>query len=151
MNTKQLKYYDELSPAAQTAARFNVMIPELEANTRRLATARQVWRADIHKAINDAHHVRRLMNGAQALYKARRMGNEYVIPYIRSNRTIFTECGAYVYYIKSFTVIKNGVEYPLTEEESAPLRDAYIAVNERGPDYHDRLHRELNAQKRKAK
>jgi hypothetical protein len=57
MNLAKLFYFNELTPAAQEQARINVMIPEVEAKARKLEKARQAYRENPHKAINDAMHI----------------------------------------------------------------------------------------------
>jgi hypothetical protein len=144
MNLSKLFYFDELTPAAQEQARINVMIPEFEAKAKNIEKARQAYRDNPNKAINDLHHIKRLINGSQAIYKARAMGDKYMLPYLRQNCTIFTECGAYVYYLGCITAISEGASIEIWgPEESKTAIQAYIDVNARGPAYHSRLYREL--------
>lgn len=98
MISVRMFYYDELSDQAKAAARANVVIPEVEALIRNVGNARQAWKENIHRAINDPYHVRRIYNGQMALYKIRHQGEEYLIPYIRQNCTIYLADGSYVYY-----------------------------------------------------
>ncbi|URC22772.1 hypothetical protein KASHIRA_01980 [Serratia phage vB_SmaM-Kashira] len=144
MNLSKLFYFDELTPAAQEQARVNVMIPELEAKSKNIYKARAQYMESPNKAINDPHHIRRLINGSQAIYKARAMGDKYLLPYLRQNCTIFTECGAYVYYLGRVSVVAGGITTLICDpDQSRIATQAYIDVNERGPAYHDRLYREL--------
>lgn len=155
-------YYDELTPAAQAAARRNIMIPEQDAHDEKIAAlsyfvsrcklARLKRKAghptpgaeSIHTVINDRMHIRRIINGSAALYKARDQGESYIIPYIRSNRTIFTINGDYVYLdcqTSMIAMITNGNHYHLNQEYHQIARQPYIDVNERGTAYHDWLYR----------
>lgn len=143
MNLSKLFYFDELTPAAQEQARINVMIPEFEAKAKNIEKAYWQYRDNPNKAINDPYHIKRLINGSQAIYKTRAMGDKYMLPYLRQNCTIFTECGAYVYYLFSFSIISGGERVALNAEQQREIRQPYIDVNERGPAYHDRLYREL--------
>lgn len=148
LNFLSLKYYDELSPEAQRCARVNVMIPDEAAHAANIAEAKyfltlaklnrlkskmglSAQGATIHTFINDPLHIRRIVNGARALYQARKHKDSYIAAYALSNRCIFTDCGSYVYYVKHFTVITDGREYIPTQEEQAALRDPYIEINQR--------------------
>lgn len=158
MNLTNLKYYDELTPAAQAEARINILVPEQLARDERLA----LWRyhlaqatvnrlkvkkgytaqgTTIHTFINDTKRVKRFLNGQRALQKVKQQGDAYLIRFIRDNRTIFTECGAYVAYYKDFSLIKNGQPYYLSDDQQKALRQPYIDVNARGIAYHDWLYR----------
>lgn len=144
MNLSKLFYFDELSPKAQEQAKINVMIPEFEAKTKRIDEAYQQYSANPNKAVNDPYHIQRLINGSKAIYKARAMGDKYLLPYLRQNCTIFTECGAYVYYIGCVCVVAGGVTTLICDPDQNRLAvRAYIDVNERGPDYHKELYRGL--------
>lgn len=144
MDLSKLFYYDELSPEAQEQAKINVMIPEFEAKSKNIGKAYWQYMDNPNKAINDPNHIKRLINGSQAIYKARAMGDKYLLPYLRQNCTIFTACGAYVYYLGRVSVVAGGVTTLICDpEESRIATRAYIDVNERGPTYHDRLYREL--------
>lgn len=144
MDLSKLFYYDELSPEAQEQAKINVMIPEFEAKTKRIEEAYQSFRANPNKAINDPKHIKRLINGSQAIYKARLMGDKYLLSYIRQNCTIFTECGAYVYYLGSVAVVSGGVTTLVCDPDKSKIAtQAYTEVNRRGRAYHCRLYREL--------
>lgn len=155
-------YYDELTPAAQAAARKNVMVPEKAAHDEQIAglaywvsrckLARLKRKAghatpgaeSIHALINNPLHIRRIINGSAALYKARDLGDAYIIPYIRSNRTIFTIDGDYVFYdcqVKGIALITNENYFYLNQEQNAVAVPAYIDVNDRGPAFHDWLYR----------
>lgn len=157
-------YFDELSEAAQEAAKKNILIPELDAHWERLIAlsyfvdrcklARLKRKAghatpgseSIHTLINDRNHIKRLINGAQALYKIRAQGDRYLIPFIRANLTIFTVDGDYVYLdcqTSSVALITNEKHFHLNQEYHQVARQPYIDVNERGPAYHDRLYRSL--------
>lgn len=155
-------YYDELTPTAQAAARKNIMIPEQDAHDEKIAAlsyfvsrcrlARLKRKAghakpgteSIHYLINDKMHIRRIINGSAALHKARKKGEAYIIPFIRSNRTIFTINGDYVYYdcqTKMIAMIIDEKHFHLNQEYNAVATPAYIDVNGRGPAYHDWLYR----------
>ncbi|AIA64683.1 hypothetical protein HL10_gp153 [Cronobacter phage CR8] len=141
MNLTDLKYYDELTPAAQAQARRNAIASEAIHRKKHIEEARQRFKADPNKAINDPYHIRKLYNGGAAGRKIRQEGDAYTIRFIRSNRMIFTECGAYVYYVTAFGMIKEGREYIPTAEQQKELRTPYIDVNGRGPAFHDWLYR----------
>lgn len=98
-------YYDELSDQAKAAARANVVIPEVEALIRNVGNARNAWKENIHRAINDPYHVRRIYNGQMALYKIRHQGDAYLIPYIRQNCTIYLADGS----MSTMIATKNGL------------------------------------------
>lgn len=140
MNLAELKYYDELTPAAQVEARRNMVASVALWRKREINALRGEYLANIHSAINDPCHVRRFINGQSAHNKIRDLGDSYLIPYIRANKVIFTDCGAYVYYLERFMMIIEGREWLPTDQDQKALRAPYIAVNQRGPDYHDRLY-----------
>jgi hypothetical protein len=75
------------------------------------------------------------------------MGDKYLIPFIQQNRTIFTECGAYVYYLVDFGVVSGGKRVTLDAEQQKEIRQPYLDVNDRGPAYHDNLYREMRRNK----
>lgn len=136
MNLINLKYYDELTPQAQAKARRNVTASEAIANSRDIEKAYWQYVASPNRAINDPLHIRRVFNGQTASIKIRKMGDAYLIPFIRSNRIVFTDCGGYVYYLKQFVIIKGCREYIPTSDEQKLLRNPYIDINDRGPVYH---------------
>jgi len=137
-NVNKFFYYDELSQEAQAQARINVLVPEYEARSRDIKKALSAWCEDSNKAINDPYHIRKLFNGSAALRKVKQFGNDYLIRYIRDNRTIFTDNGDYVYYIKECVeVVTNGKRLKLNSDEVKQLAiEAYCDVNDRGPAYH---------------
>ena len=141
MNLTDLKYYDELTPAAQAEARRNMAASVALWRKRDINALRGDYLANIHKAINDPLHIRRFINGQSAHNKIRDLGDSYLIPYIRCNKVIFTECGAYVYYLERFMMVIGGREWLPTDQDQKALRGPYIAVNERGPAFHDWLYR----------
>lgn len=141
MNLTDLKYYDELTPAAQAEARRNVAASVQTYHGRNIGKAFFKFQRDPHGAINDPLHIRRIINGGEAWRKIRQEGDAYLIRFIRSNKVIFTECGAYVAYVSSFTVFIDGLEYIPTAEQQKALRTPYIDVNGRGPAFHDWLYR----------
>lgn len=141
MNLTDLKYYDELTPAAQAEARRNMAASVALWRKRDINALRGEYLANIHRAINDPYHIRRFINGQSAHNKIRDLGDAYLIPYIRANKVIFTECGAYVQYLKRFTMIIEGREWLPTAEQQRALRMPYIDVNGRGPAFHDWLYR----------
>lgn len=141
MNLTDLKYYDELTPAAQAEARRNVAASVQIHHKRGIDKAYWQYIANPNKAINDPFHIRRIINGGEAWRKIRREGDGYLIRFIRSNKVIFTECGAYVYYLERFMMIIEGREWLPTDQDQKALRGPYIAVNERGPAFHDWLYR----------
>lgn len=141
MKLTDLKYYDELTPAAQAEARRNIAASEKAGHSRNVAKAFRAYAEDANKAINDPLHIKRVINGGQAWRKIRQEGDAYLIRFIRSNRVTFTECGAYVSYVTAFTLIKEGREYIPTDDEQKALRMPYIDVNARGPDYHNWLYK----------
>lgn len=143
MNVKKFFYYDELSDEAKAQARINVLIPEYEARSREIKKALSAWCDNSNKAINDPDHIRKLFNGSAALIKVKQFGDDYLIRYIRDNRTIFTDQGDYVYYIKECVeVITQSKRLKLDSDEVKQLaKDAYCEVNDRGPDYHNNLYR----------
>lgn len=140
MNLSNLKYYDELSPAAQSAARRNVAASVEVAKNRDISKAFYTWRKNKDHAINDPLHIKRLVNSQKAFKEIRTKGNAFLIPYIRANRVVFTDCGAYVYYVERFTMFIHGGEYIPTAEEQKALRTPYIEANERGADFHKWLY-----------
>lgn len=166
----KLFYFDELLEVAQKEALRNVFLPEITAHEERIESAKLFltfvkierlkrrqglpYKRDLIKQfnqmINDRYHIKRIINGAQALYKWRKQGNAYAVPYVRSNRTIFTVDGGYVTYVGEFSIVRGFSYYAPTSEEIAVMRDAYIAVNQRGPGYHDELFRRLNKIKKTA-
>lgn len=87
MNLTDLKYYDELTIEAQKEARRNVAASEAIANTRNIEKTYWQYVANPNRAINDPLHMRRLVDGQEASQKIRKMGDAYLIPFIRSNRT----------------------------------------------------------------
>lgn len=141
MNLTDLKYYDELTPAAQAEARRNVAASVQTYHGRAIGKAFFKYQRDPHGAINDPLHIRRIINGGEAWRKIRQEGDAYLIRFIRSNRVIFTPCGAYVAYVDSFTMFIDGLEYIPTAEQQKALRMPYIDVNGRGPAFHDWLYR----------
>ena len=141
MNLTDLKYYDELTPAAQAEARRNVAASVQTYHGRNIGKAFFNFQRDPHGAINDPHHIRRIINGGQAWEKIRKQGNDYLIRFIRDNKVIFTPCGAYVSYVRAFTMFIDGLEYIPTDKQQKTLRTPYIDVNERGPAFHDWLYR----------
>lgn len=143
MNLSKLFYYDELSPVAKEQAKINVMVPEVEAKACNIEKAYWQYRANPNKAINDAMHIKRLTNGAKAFYKVRAMGDNYLIPFIQQNKTIFTECGAYVYYLVDFGVVSGGKRVILDAEQQKEIRQPYLDVNDRGPAYHRELYNRM--------
>lgn len=140
MNLTDLKYYDELTPAAQAEARWNIAASVALWRKRDINALRGDYLANIHRAINDPYHIRRFINGQSAHNKIRDLGDAYLIPYIRANKVIFTECGAYVYYLKRFTMFIEGREWLPTDQDQKALTAPYIAANQRGPDYHQWLY-----------
>lgn len=141
-NLEKFFYYDELDQAAQQQAKINVMIPEIEGHKGRLAEAAETWKTNKHKAINDPMHIKRLINGSTALRKVKQQGDDYLIPFIRQNLTIFTDKGDYVYYMGTVAIISEGITYLICDPGPARLaKQAYIDVNDRGPTYHDWLYR----------
>lgn len=136
MNLTDLKYYDELTIEAQKEALRNVAASEAIANTRNIEKTYWQYVANPNRAINDPLHIRRLFNGQVASQKIRKMGDVYLIPFIRSNRIVFTDCGGYVYYLKHFVIIKGCREHIPTSDEQKLLRIPYIDINDRGPAYH---------------
>lgn len=141
MNLTDLKYYDELTPAAQAEARRNIAASVQAGNSRNIAKALRAYVQDANRAINDPLHIKRVINGGEAWRKIRQEGDAYLIRFIRSNRVIFTPCGAYVAYVERFTMFKAGREYIPTDDEQKALRTPYIDVNGRGPAFHDWLYR----------
>lgn len=141
MKLTDLKYYDELAPSTQAQARLNVIASVKSPNGRHIAQALRAYVADRNRAINDPHHIPRLLNGQKALQKIRDDAESYLIPFIRANKLIFTSCGAYVTYVHFFTLFVKGKEYLPTPSQQTTLRDPYIDVNRRGPDYHEWLYR----------
>lgn len=140
MNLTDLKYYDELTPAAQAEARRNMAASVALWRKREINAMRGEYLANINRAINDPYHVRRFINGQSAHNKIRGLGDAYLIPYIRANKVIFTDCGAYVCYLERFTLIIGGREWLPTDQDQKTLTAPYIAVNQRGPDYHQWLY-----------
>lgn len=142
-NVKQFYYFDELSREAKEQARINVMIPEIEGHKNRLAIAAETWKANPHKAINDPMHIRRLINGSEALRKVKAQGDKYLLSYIRQNLTIFTDKGEYIYYItRHCEIVSQGKRFKLDSDDVKQLAiQAYIDVNDRGPAYHRELYR----------
>lgn len=135
MNLTDLKYYDELTTAAQAEARRNIAASVQAGNSQNIANALRAYVQDANRAINDPLHVRRIINGGEAWRKIRQEGDAYLIRFIRSNRVIFTPCGAYVAYVGRFTMFKEGREYIPTDDEQKALRTPYIDVNGRGPGF----------------
>lgn len=162
-NLEKFFYYDELDQAAQQQAKINIMLPEIAAREESIAhwkmfisiaktneaKKRAGWKVKpdevtIHTLINNRLHHKRFVNGSQAYYKVKAQGDKYLIPYIRSNRTIFTDKGDYVYLGSNsqIEIISNGEVYHLNNNDEKQLaRQAYIDVNARGPAYHDWLYR----------
>jgi len=142
-NVNKFFYYDELSTEAQAQARINILVPEYEARKREIKEALSAWCTNSNKAINDPYHIRRLFNGGAALRKVKQFGNDYLIRFIRDNRTIFTDKGDYVYYIKECVeLVSQGSNIKLNSDNVKQLAiQAYIDVNHRGPDFHDNLYR----------
>ena len=136
-----LKYYDELSIAAQLTARVNIIADLENHHRKRIAQTIASFKNDPHKVINDTKHIQRLINGAKALYSVRHYGDDYLIRFIRDNRLIFTPGGSYITYSNGFMMIIGGKEYTPTTSQQKALRELYIAINERGPSYHDWLYR----------
>lgn len=143
MNITKFFYYDELSDEAKAQARINVLVPEYEARSRDIKKALSAWCKDSNKAINDPYHIRKLFNGGAALRKVKQFGNDYLIRYIRDNRTIFTDQGDYVYYIQECVeVVTQGKRFKLDNPDTKQLAiEAYNDVNIRGICYHDNLYR----------
>jgi len=143
MNITEFFYYDELSDEAKAQARINVLVPEYEARSRDIKKALSAWCKDSNKAINDPYHIRKLFNGSAALRKVKQFGNDYLIRYIRDNRTIFTDQGDYVYYIQDCVeVVTQGKRFKLDNPATKQLAiEAYNDVNIRGIGYHDNLYR----------
>lgn len=156
-NVNKFFYYDELSQEAQAQARINVVVPEIAARQESIAhwkmfislakvnemrkRAGSKLKPDavtIHTLINDRLHHRRFVNGSQAYYKIKQNKNDYLIRFIRSNVTIFTDKGDYVYYIKNYVeIISEGKVHFIDNNEQKQLAiQAYIDVNDRGPAYH---------------
>lgn len=156
-NVREFFYYDELSQEAQEQARINIQVPELAARQEAIAH----WKmfiaiaktnemrkrsgstlngdaVTIHTLINNRLHHKRFVNGSQAYYKIKENKADYLIRYIRSNLTIFTDKGDYVYYIKNCVeIISKGDVYFINDTEQKQLAiQAYIDVNDRGPAYH---------------
>lgn len=136
-----LKYYDELSIAAQLAARINIIADLKNHHRRRIAQAIAIFKNNPHKVINDTKHIQRLINGEKALYSVRHYGDDYLIKFIRDNRLIFTPRGSYIAYNNGFIMIIGGKEYIPTASQQKALRGLYIAINERGPSYHEWLYK----------
>ncbi len=151
MISVRMFYYDELSDQAKAAARANVVIPEVEALIRNVGNARQAWKENIHRAINDPYHVRRIYNGQMALYKIRHQGEAYLIPYIRQNCTIYLADGSYVYYDcnkKRIAIVNSGYHGLLPDDLQVAARDEYVRVNDRGPAYFRKLYSDIAKAKR---
>lgn len=160
-NLEKFFYYDELDQAAQQQAKINIMLPEIAAREESIAhwkmfisiaktneaKKRAGWKVKpddvtIHTLINNRLHHKRFVNGSQAYYKVKAQGDKYLIPYIRSNRAIFTDKGDYVYYMGTVAIISEGITYLICDPGPARLaKQAYIDVNDRGPAYHDWLYR----------
>lgn len=138
---QNLKYYDELSIAAQLAARVNIITDLKNHHRRRIDQAVASFKNNPHKVINDTKHIQRLINGAKALYSVRHYGNDYLIRFIRDNRLIFTPRGSYIAYSNGFMMIIGGKEYIPTASQQKALRELYIAINERGKSYHEWLYK----------
>lgn len=158
MDFTTLKYYDELTPEAQAQARMNILVPvkinlaslKAEAkysvsvarlNRLRAAKGHPVQGVTINSLVNDPYHISQFFYSENVLRKVERLGDAYLLPYIRENRCIFTPCGAYVVYTGIFELIHDGKIYIPTPEEQKALREPYIVVNERGPAFHDWLYR----------
>lgn len=155
-------YYDELSSEAKAAARKNIVIPEVAAHQEHIARLqffvsrcklarlkRKHGHAtpgaeSIHELINDRNHIKRLINGSGALTKIRRQGDQYLIPFIRANKTIYTVNGDYVFLdceTCMIALVTNETFYHLNEQQNQVARQPYVDVNKRGPAYHDQLYR----------
>ena len=141
MNLSKLFYYDELTPAAQAEARRNVAASVSCHHGRYIARSWFKFKADPNKAINDPLHIRRVINNGEAWRKIRQEGDAYLIRFIRSNRVIFTSCGAYVAHVSAFTMFSCGQEYIPPPVQQVALKQPYIDVNARGPAFHDWLYR----------
>lgn len=143
INVNRFFYYDELSSEAKEQARQNVLLPEYEERERNIKKAYREYLANPNEAINDPYHIRRLINGGEALRKVKQYGNDYLIRFIRSNHTIFTDKGDYVYYSSGCVeVITECNRLRLDNDEVKQLANkAYCEVNDRGPSYHDNLYR----------
>lgn len=122
-------------------ARRNVIVSVMNAKNRGIAKAFYTWKKGPHKAINDPNHIKRVINGLTAWKNIRLKGNDYLIPYIRSNRICLTECGSYIaLHGKDFIIYQNGGERFATAVESTKMIQPYIEVNQRGPTYHQWLY-----------
>ena len=132
MDFINLKYYDQLTTTAQESARINILANIKQAHTKDIDEARAAFLENPNKAINSPIHIMRVINGGQAFYKARSLGNEYLINFIRSNRVIFTPCGSYVFYVRDFGMVVNGEHYTPTPAEQKALRQPYIDINQAG-------------------
>lgn len=163
-NLEKFFYFDELSSEAKQQARINVMVPEETAREEsfswwRLALSMAKLNSlkqkrglplpkdafTIHTLINNRLHHKRLINGSQAYYKVKAQGDKYLLSYIRDNCTIFTDKGEYVFYdwdTMSIVIVSQGDYYHLDSDEKKSLaKQSYIAINARGPAYHDSLYR----------
>lgn len=156
-NLEKFFYFDELSSEAQQQARINVMIPVQAAREEKISRWKMFiamaktnqakklagWQlkpdaVTIHTLINNRLHHKRFINGSQAYYKVKKEGDNYLIPFIRSNRVCFTDKGDYVYYIKNCVeIISEGEIYYINSLYQKSLAEqAYIDINDRGPAYH---------------
>lgn len=108
INVNRFFYYDELSQESQAMARQNVCASVEIHKNRSIAKGFYKWKKNPNLAINDPMHIKRLINGLTAWVNIRNKGNNYLIPYIRSNRICFTDCGSYVAYFKDFIIYQNG-------------------------------------------
>lgn len=135
----EMFYFDELSDTAKANAIANVTASYAVFYTEEVNKAREAFKADMNCAINDDNHILRVRNSMHSVnrFKAN------VIDTIRWNHLCFTANGSYVYYIDKIEMIVDGkVIVPDNQEE---MRNDYIAINNRGIEYH----RELAIQLRK--
>lgn len=94
----QTKYtYDELSDAAKAKARSEVLRSFKYGHEDALSTAKSTAKANIHTAVNDKYHIKRVRN-AKSSFDDLTTDRQRLERTIRSNNLYFLEDGTYVTY-----------------------------------------------------
>jgi len=89
-----LCYYDELPEEKRALARQGVLEDAERSRRKSLDTAEQAWRANLHRAVNDPAHIRRVVHNTN--FEARLKRNEsYLQQSILGNLLMFKPNGDY--------------------------------------------------------
>ena len=91
-----LVQFDDLDDSAKVVAIEKVVNDLKAAHTKEVSEAKAKYQDNKNKAINDPIHIKRNINGMEALNKFRATGNDYLLKFIRSNLIWFLPSGEMV-------------------------------------------------------